>query len=118
MFGFTAQEGFTMTITVQQFAYPNTDLQHNDYAGPQEEVQKASRQSQTEGSRYLLLKKNFGKRVALLEAVETLEAYEEAIADMNCFDDQQRATRKDALCAMDELLDLIGDTLVLDWVAN
>ena len=107
-----------MTIIVQQIAYQNTDLQQHEYAESQQEVREASRQSQTETDRYLSLKQNFGKRAALLAAIETLEAYEEVIADINCFDDEQRATRKDALCAMDQLLDLIGDTLASDQVCN
>ena len=111
-----------MTITVEQFAYQHkelgTELQKHDYTKSQQEVREASRQSQTETDRYLSLKRNFGKRVALLEAIETLEAYEEAISDLNCFDDEQRATRKDAVCAMDGLLDLIGDTYVLARARN
>ena len=107
-----------MTITVQRFACQDPDLQQHDYAKLQQEVWEASRQSQTETDRYLLLKQNFGKRVALLEAIKTLEAYEEAISDLNCFEDDQRTTRKDALCAMDELLDLIGDTLMSARVRN
>ena len=100
-----------MTITVQQFACQDTDLQ-------QQEVREVSRQAQMEVDRYLSLKQNYGTRAALLKAIETLEAYEEAISDLNCFDDEQRATRKDAVCAMDELLDMIGDTLVSARVRN
>ena len=106
-----------MAITVQQcacLAYQNTDLQEHDYAKSQQELREAGQQSQVEIDKYLSLKKIFGKRVALLEAIKTLEAYEETISDLNCFDDQQRTTRKDVMYIMDDMLELIGDTLVLN----
>ena len=109
-----------MTTTVQQFAYEDTYLQKHycaEYCAKSEQkLPEVSRQSQTETDRYLSLKQNFGKRVALLEAIKALEAYEDALSDLNCFDNEQLATRKDVLCVMDNLLELVGNTLVFEGI--